>query len=383
VPAGWLADRFGGKLLYGGGILLSSVVSLLTPAAARIHIRVLMALNFLAGLGEGTMRPSNHAMIARWSAPQQRSLVATAIIIGSSAGVTSGTFLAGVLCDFFGWPFVFFVFGMVGSVWSISWFLLCYDSPNNHPRITAAERQYWETNIGTADSQVKPPTPWREILTSVPVWALAVAFFADTWGFFTLMTCLPMYMHDVLGVDTAKNGLFSALPFATALIVGLLSGWFCDWLRARLSTTVVRKLICIVSFTVIACFLIIAGYIGCNRALAVAVMCTIASSSAAGFSVVGVNQLDLAPLHAGKIMGLTYTVANFGSIAAPTAVGALTYKHSSRTEWRHVFFLVAAIYVVGMIVFVIFGSGERQSWANNDASHDEPDDALDRKNNEQ
>jgi len=380
-----MADRFGGKLLNGGGILLSSVVSLLTPTAARIHIGVLMALNFLAGLGEGAMRPSNHALIAKWCAPQHRSLVATAIIIGSSAGVTGGTFLAGVLCEYGfagGWPCVFYVFGTVGCFWSGLWFLLCYDSPNSHPRISADERKYWETTIGTTDLQFQPPTPWREILTSVPVWVLAVAFFADTWGFYTLMTCLPLYMHDVLGVNTAKNGAFSALPFAAALIIGLVTGWFADWLRSRLSTTVVRKLICLVSFTLISCFLIIAGYIGCDRALAVAVMCTIASGSAAGFSVVGVNQLDLAPLHAGKIMGLTYTVANFGSIAAPSAVGALTYRHSTRSEWRNVFFLVAAIYFVGMIVFLVFGSGERQSWANDD-SRDELGAVRDRKNNNQ
>jgi len=65
-------------------------------------------------------------------------------------------------------------------------------------------------------------------------------------------------------------------------------------------------------------------------------------------------------------MGLTYTVANLGSIAAPHAVGALTNERSTRSEWQNVFFLAAAVYLIGAVVFAVFGSGHRQSWADSD-----------------
>ena len=80
-------------------------------------------------------------------------------------------------------------------------------------------------------------------------------------------------------------------------------------------------------------------------------------------SSIHVNPLDLAPLHAGKIMGLAYAAANLAAIGVPLAVGALTYERSTRDEWQKVFFLAAGIYAVGAIVFVVFGSGQRQSWA--------------------
>jgi len=57
-----------------------------------------------------------------------------------------------------------------------------------------------------------------------------------------------------------------------------------------------------------------------------------------------------------------FTVANMAAIGAPMVVGVLTYERSTREEWQKVFFLVAGIYAVGAIVFLIFGSGERQSW---------------------
>jgi len=380
-----MADRFGGKWIYGGGILLSSVVTLLTPAAARTHIGVLIALRVLTGLGESAMFPATHALIARWSAPQYRSVVSTVIFTGQDTGLVAGTLLAGVLCDYGfagGWPSVFYVFGAVGCVWSAAWFLLCYDSPATHPLITAAERKYWETAIGTKDLVAHPPTPWRQILTSVPVWALTVAFFACEWGYLTLVTCLPLYMHDILGADIATNGAVSSLQFLPPIVVAPLSGLLADWLRSKLSTTVVRKLFCAVAFTLVACLLILAGYVGCNRVLAVAIMCMITASSSVAFPTVLVNQLDLAPLHAGKIMGLTTTFANLGAIAAPHAVSALTRRGSTRSEWQNVFFLLAAVYAVSALVYVVFGSGERQSWAqdDNDTGRDELQlrDSLDR-----
>jgi len=376
-----MADRFGGKWLFGGSILMSSVISLLTPAAARIHIAVLIILRVLSGLGEGVMLPATHALIARWSTANYRSISVSLTFVGSDVGIIVGMLISGVLCDYGfagGWPSAFYVFGMIGCVWSCGWFRLCYNSPSTHPRISTVERKYWETVSGPTNLAAHQPTPWREILTSAPVWALAVAFFANNWGYFTLATCLPLFMHDVLGVNMTRNGVFSALPFTASLAVIPVNGFFVDWLRSpgRLSTNVVRKSFCVVGFVLTGSFLIIAGYIGCNRALTVATIFVTIACSGLGFSCVAVNQLDLAPLHAGKIMGLTYTIANLGSIAVPHAVSALTSSYSTRSEWQSVFFLAAGVYVVGALVFVIFGSGARQRWAD-DTSHEELTDTLD------
>jgi len=363
-----MADRFGGRWLFGGCILLSSVIALLTPSAARIHIVLLIILRVLSGLGESVMLPALYALIARWSVPKYRSLVVGVIFVGADVGLIIAMLLSGVLCDYGfagGWPSVFYVFGMFGCAWSVAWFLLCYNSPSTHPRISTVELKYWETMIGTTGLVAHPPTPWREILTSVPVWALAVAFFVNNFGYFTLATCLPLFMHDVLGFNITRNGAFSAVPFLASLVMLPVNGLFVDWLRApgRLSTNVVRKIFCFAGFTLSGTFLILAGYISCNRALAVATMFVVLAANGVSFTSVAVNQLDPAPLHAGKIMGLTYTIANLGSIAAPHAVGAFTSHHSTRSEWQNVFRLVAGVYALGVIVFVIFGSGNRQPWA--------------------
>lgn len=52
IPGGWLAERYGGKWPLGLGILCTSLLTLITPLAARYHIYALMAVRVLEGLGE-------------------------------------------------------------------------------------------------------------------------------------------------------------------------------------------------------------------------------------------------------------------------------------------------------------------------------------------
>ena len=365
IPGGLAADHFGGTWLFGGCLLLSSVITLLTPGAARESIALLTTLRFLSGLGEGVMLPASNALIARWSVPLHRTRVVNMIFVGSDVGIIIGLSVTGVLCDYVSWQSAFYFFGLIGCLYSISWFFLCYDSPPMHPRISTAELEYWEQMIGIEDLTVRPPTPWQKILTSVPVWALAVASFADSWGYFTLVTCLPLYMHDVLGLNMSKNGLFSAIPYLASVITIPLYGMLADWLRApgRLSTTVVRKAFCVVGCVSSGCILVTLGLTGCNRALAITILLVFEAFESIVFTTVSVNSLDLAPLHAGRIMGLIFTVGNLAAIIGPLIVGALTYERSTHKEWQKVFVLTAIINGIGAIVYLIFGSGERQSWA--------------------
>ena len=52
LPGGYLALKFGGKNLFGIGILATAVFTLLTPVAARAGVALLVALRILIGLCE-------------------------------------------------------------------------------------------------------------------------------------------------------------------------------------------------------------------------------------------------------------------------------------------------------------------------------------------
>lgn len=65
--------------------------------------------------------------------------------------------VTGYLCesDFLGgWPSAFYVFGGVGVLWSVAWFLLVFDHPDVHPRISQEEKHYIVQNCGKRRSKV-------------------------------------------------------------------------------------------------------------------------------------------------------------------------------------------------------------------------------------
>ena len=52
VPGGWLAHRFGAKYVFGIGILMTALLTLLTPIAADISVWALVVVRALEGLFE-------------------------------------------------------------------------------------------------------------------------------------------------------------------------------------------------------------------------------------------------------------------------------------------------------------------------------------------
>jgi len=372
IPGGWLADRYGGRWFCGGSILVSSTVSLLTPIAARTHIGILVFLRILAGIGQGTLFPSVQQLIAHWAQPKYISTIVSITISGVNGGGVVGLLLSGFLCDYGfagGWPSVFYVFGMIGCIWSVAWFLLCYNSPFTHPFISKTERQFWEAEIGAAhpvDSAAvdRSPTPCGKIITSVPVWALFVACFANAWGLLTMQTCIPLFVHDVLGYNMSQNGIVSALPFLILIPLNPLCGYLSDWLRSpgRLSTNFVRKAFVVVGFAITGVSLSLVTYTGCYRVLAVLLLCMAATGASMLFPTLMVTVHDMAPLHAGTLVGIMITAGCLAGIGSTLVVGEVTEQNSTREQWRIVFFISAALCVVGALVFVVFGTAERQSW---------------------
>ena len=147
-----MAEIFGGKWIFGCGILLTSIFTVLMPWAAKADFRLLIAVRVIEGLGEGIFYifvqknlfvnilfiylftlgvtiPVMHAMLAEWSPPLELSKLSTFIYTGSTLGTIISMPLTGIICDYLGWEAAFYIFGSVGIVWFIFWAIFIYDSP--------------------------------------------------------------------------------------------------------------------------------------------------------------------------------------------------------------------------------------------------------------
>ncbi|CAH2092632.1 unnamed protein product [Euphydryas editha] len=74
------------------------------------------------------------------------------------------------------------------------------------------------------------------------------------------------------------------------------------------------------------------------------------------------NGLDIAPKFSGTIFGIANTLSSFGGWLSTFMVGELTKEHNTYEQWQVVFLILAGTYVCGALTFLIFGSGELQSW---------------------
>ena len=52
IPGGWIATRFGGKYVFGVGVLVTSVLTLITPQMAYINLWALVAVRVIIGFFE-------------------------------------------------------------------------------------------------------------------------------------------------------------------------------------------------------------------------------------------------------------------------------------------------------------------------------------------
>lgn len=108
-----------------------------------------------------------------------------------------------------------------------------------------------------------------------------------------------------------------------------------------------------------------------------------------------VNGLDLSPNYAGTLMALTNGLGAITGIVAPYVVGVMT-PESTLTQWRLVFWVAFAVFVVTTVVYSLWASGEVQPWnephlmhkenrsiENGAFEHDEMDDEIAREKRRQ
>ena len=281
---------------------------------------------------------------------------------GAYVGTIVSMPLSGWLCDStYGWPSVFYLCGALGVFWFVLWICLVHSDPRTHPRMSAAELQYITGSLaservgadassgsGTTTPLLKEapgsavsrpgadPTPWGDIFTSAPVWAIVVGHFCNNWGFYNLLTCLPSYLSNVLNLDITHAGFLAGLPYLCMFLWGNIWAGIVDKLRADGcgSTVFWRKFSQSIGHLIGAAALVVCGYAPSAehggqtwcaqpprslrlaqlaqamasrrqrvhrsdsvRAVARAVVCLCIAVGASGFNLSGfnVNHLDIAP----------------------------------------------------------------------------------------
>jgi ACS family sodium-dependent inorganic phosphate cotransporter len=203
--------------------------------------------------------------------------------------------------------------------------------------------------------------PWGRILRNPAVLALCASHTCHNSQLYMLLSWMPTYLREQVGLDLASAGAAAVLPFLACFAASAVAGVAGDAaLKRGASASLVRKTAMTVSEVLPALAMLALGRTT-NPGAAVAALTVALGLSGACSAGFAANGLDIAPRYAGVVFGLSNTLATLPGILSPALVGALVAApHNDRAHWNVAFTLSAAVSFVGWGVFLVFGRGNRQ-----------------------
>lgn len=375
VPGGWVADRLPANLVLMFGVCSQAVGTLLFPVAARSNVYLLLALRALQGFTCSVVLPASTVLIRNWSIPEEYSTLFSVawslhyLFAGLSYPISSS------LCEYGGWPMVFYVTGVLPLAWTLLAWPVLAGSPDESSLCSEGERRYIQSGrlcrVATvkslSDKQVKPvPTPLLAIFTNRQVLIIVGSFFFYSWFYYSLNITLPTFLKETMGVNLTENGFLSGLPTMCMALGVVTGGRLLQYLltRWKFSRTNARKLLATVSFLVPAALLGVILVLPPGSTYAT--MALLCISNTIGVLMVSGGPLsagpEVGPQYAGVIWGLAGSIGNLTGVLTPTLAAAMTPDKTLR-QWRY-FFLISVVALVAMdLVILLFWRSEVQPFA--------------------
>ncbi|KAL6508034.1 putative anion transporter 3, chloroplastic [Orobanche gracilis] len=392
VIGGALVDKYGGKKVIAWGATLWSLATLLTPLAANHSATSLFAVRAFFGLAEGVALPSMNNLLSRWFPTNERATAVGISMGGFQVGNVVGLILTPLMITSIGFSGPFILFTSLGLLWLIMWTHSVANDPQESSSITKYELRLIQA--GKPDSYVikgKFP-PLGLLLSKLPTWAIIFANFTNNWGYFVLLSWMPVYFktldmilfpsnqicyspisnfayltlgrvgedpsppHKVFDVNLKQAAWFSAVPWGTMAVSGYIAGTASDYLiKSGYSITSARKIMQSIGFIGPGVALICLNYV--NTPMVASIFLTIALSlssfSQAGFLL---NMHDIAPQYAGFIHGISNSAGTLAAIISTIGTGFFV-------EWLGSFqaflTLTACLYFATTIFWNLYATGER------------------------
>jgi MFS family permease len=234
VPMGLAADRFGGRAITYTTLTIWSLAGIWTGFAA--SYASLFASRLVLGIGESASYPSGGKIIREWAPESERGVASAFFNSGAYAGLAAGSLVVGVLIAQVGWRESFYVTGAMGLALALAWFMF-YRRPEQATWLSGSERAHIlaarDTDKAAAKVSFNQGLALRRLLGSRVMWSLALTQGCAGYTLYLFMTWLPNYLAVSRGLDVLKTGLFTAVPYAIAVVFGLALGWISDRLLKR------------------------------------------------------------------------------------------------------------------------------------------------------
>jgi len=336
IPSGALGDRIGARRVLTRIVLWWSAFTSLTGLVTGYY--PLLLTRFLFGMGEAGAYPNASVVVSRWFPVHERGRAFGITLMAAQLGGAFAPLLVVPIQVHYGWRASFFVFGVLGVVWSIVWYRWFRDSPAEKVGVSQIELDETRGLVAKGHQIL----PWTLALRSANFWSAMGVAFCYVYTFYFFQSWFHTYLVKARGY-TENDLLLSSLPFFVAACANFGGG--------LASNALVRKM----GLKWGRCGIGVAG-------LGIAALCTVAvmfTRSQLGAMILlsviygGITFqqpimfavcLDIGGAYAGAMVGAMNTASQIGSLISSVLFGYLVSRFGS---YNVPFIPMAALLLIG------------------------------------
>jgi MFS family permease len=316
IPSGAMGDSIGPRKTLARIVLWWSAFTSLTGMVSNFF--VLLGTRFLFGAGEAGAYPNASATISRWFPATERARAHGVVWMASRVGGALSPFLVIPIQIKYGWRASFYVFGLLGVIWTTVWYLWFRDSPREKAGVTDEEI----AEIGTPKIESHTGMPWGKVLRSPNLWWIMAMYHTYCWGSFFYLSWLHTFLVKGRGFDNADVLKYSWLPFAFGGAANLCGGLVSDHLVKRFGLVWGRRSVGMVGLFASA-FFMAATMFTQDKLFSVLFLALGYAGSDFMLPVAWAVCLDVGRKNAGAVSGAMNTAGQLGSTLTSLAFGYL------------------------------------------------------------
>lgn len=348
APGGWLADRFGPRLVLALATSGAALFTGLTAAAGQgglgLYLGVLpsfLAVRFAFGVCTAPLYPACGRMTAKWVSLGKRSQVQGLILSGAPLGAALTPVLSAWLIGRYGWRSSFFLPAAATAAIALVWFWYVRDSPSEHPGVAAAGN-FVEFENRSQRMEKTQATSWTKLLANRNLILLTVGYFALGYFEYVFFYWIYYYFDRVRQMGSNQSAIYTTVLHLTMMVMMPLGGWVADRLVPHFGRNRARRIVAVAAMPFSAVLL----YFGTSLGHPAAVV--ILLSLALGFAACAEGPFWASAIEAGgrdpgAAGGILNAGGNLGGLLAPI----LTPYIAARANWSWSLHIASLIVLAG------------------------------------
>lgn len=324
---GRMCDRLPVYRVYGAGVALWAASTLLTTFVG--GLTSLLCLRVLLGIGESVAFPGSSKMIARHVPRERRGVANAGVGAALAIGPAVGTLVGGLITASYGWRAMFLAFGLLTFLWLIPWTVVI--------RLLNPTPGAWGEDCA----------PMANVTRHFSLWAMAVGHFTNTYGFYFLLTWLPLFLVQQRGFSIVQMSYLATLSYVAQGVSALALGWISDrWCAAGRSERAIRRGMLVVCHLIFAVSIVGVLLGGTGGWLAAWLVLAGVGNGAGALNMYAIAQMFAGPRASGTWVGVQNGLGNLSGIIQPIVAGLIIDWSGS---YAGAFWLAAGVSAFGAL----------------------------------